>query len=83
VLLHIVKFVLRLINGVVCVDVYIVHMQVVPTDFITVIFLRSIQMSAPPPCPCNSHSICYYSLCMLCLFIWFEYQEMPLLFLMA
>jgi hypothetical protein len=46
--------------------VYVVHMQVVPTDFINVIFFQCIQMSALPSCPYDSHSICYCSVCMPC-----------------
>jgi hypothetical protein len=47
----------------------VVHMQVISTDFINVIFFQGIQMSVLPSCPYDIHGICYCSVCMPC--VWY------------
>jgi hypothetical protein len=66
-LISAVKIVQCLKYGVLCVNVYAVHMQVIPIDFINVIFFQGIQMSALSSCPYDIHGICYCSVCMPCI----------------
>jgi hypothetical protein len=46
--------------------VCVILMQVIPINFINVIFFQGIQMPALPSCPYDIHGICYCSVCMPC-----------------